>query len=162
MILLATLGGTAGFMTMYAFGRRMGPGLLHGKRYKWIPRRRLRRAMDWFGRIGYRLILANRFLSGLRSVISLTVGIARTRWVLTTVCSAVSSLLWVALLTYFGFSLGENWEVVRQYLSRYGQFVGLAVVLFIVVQLLRYWMSTRQNMEDDDGVGDDEIENLHG
>lgn len=162
VITLATIGGTVGFMTMYAFGRRLGPGLLHGTRYKWIPRRRLRRAMDWFGKIGYRLILANRFLSGLRSVISLTVGIIRTKWLLTTLCAGISSVLWVSVLAFLGFSLGENWEVVQQYLSRYGQFMGLAIVLFILIQLLRFWMSTRQNTEGDEETGGGAVENLHG
>jgi membrane protein DedA with SNARE-associated domain len=149
VIALATIGGTAGFMTMYYVGRQLGTQIFDEKRYRWIPRKRLARATEWFSRIGFRLILANRFLSGLRSVISLTVGVSNTEASKTVLFSSLSSLAWVSLLAWLGFQLGENWEVVRHYLSRYGQFMGVVVVLFIAVQFLRYWYSVKE-----DGTGD--------
>ncbi len=162
VVILATIGGTAGFMTMYEFGKKLGPALLSDKRFRWLPHKRLRRATNWFGRVGNRLILANRFLSGLRSVISITVGIAHTRPLPTLIYSAISSLVWVSLLTYLGFSLGENWELVQNYLNRYGQFMGAAIVLFIGIQLLRYTLSVRQQSLDEDDRQSGGSENLHG
>ncbi|NND70096.1 MAG: DedA family protein [Rhodothermales bacterium] len=150
---LAAVGGTLGFMTMYEVGKKLGSRILEERRYRWIPVRRVRRAMKWFSRYGFRLVLANRFLSGLRSVISLTVGIARTAPLQTWVYSAISSFAWVILLVVSGYKLGENWETVREYLSRYGQLTGVLIVIFIIVQVIRYSISVKNQGTDDGGDG---------
>ncbi len=144
VIVIATVGGTAGFMTMFQFGRHLGDRLLAESRYRWIPRHRLKKATNWFTRVGFRLVLANRFLTGLRSVISLAVGMSNTDSLRTLMYSALSSLAWVVLLAYLGFELGENWILVKDYMSRYGQLMTVAIVLFIVVQFSRYWLSIKK------------------
>ncbi|MBT3449343.1 MAG: DedA family protein [Bacteroidetes Order II. Incertae sedis bacterium] len=136
---LATIGGTLGFMSMYAIGHRVGLGLLDPDRYKWLPKRRILKARTYLQRWGYSLIAANRFLSGLRSVISLTVGMAHMSITRTTVWSFVSALVWTTLLTWAGVFVGENWTVVGGYLRTYGVVVTVIIVLFVLLRLFLYW-----------------------
>ena len=136
---LATIGGTLGFMPMYAIGHRVGLGLLDPDRYKWLPKRRILKARTYLQRWGYSLIAANRFLSGLRSVISLTVGMAHMSITRTTVWSFVSALVWTTLLTWAGVFVGENWTVVGGYLRTYGVVVTVIIVLFVLLRLFLYW-----------------------
>jgi membrane protein DedA with SNARE-associated domain len=76
MVAVAAIGGTLGFMTMYAIGWQVGGAVFDARRLRWIPKRPAWRARAWLLRYGYFVVAANRFLSGLRSVISLTVGAA--------------------------------------------------------------------------------------
>jgi len=135
---LSTIGGTLGFMSMYAIGHRIGHGLLDESRYRWIPRGRIEKVRRILHDRGFLLIVANRFLSGLRSVISLTVGMAHMSQGKTWLWSGVSSLLWCALLTWAGVLVGENWEVVSEYLRTYGAVITGLIVLFVLIQWIRY------------------------
>ncbi|NNE70372.1 MAG: DedA family protein [Rhodothermales bacterium] len=141
VILLSTVGGTLGFMSMYAVGSKLGTALLNPKRFRWLPKKRLLSAREYLGRWGYGLVAANRFLSGLRSVISLSVGMAHKPAWSTTLWATFSALVWTVLLGVAGFYVGENWEVVGEYLRRYGTVVVSLLILFVVVQLVRFWFS---------------------
>ena len=67
---LSTLGGVLGFMCMYAIGRSMGAALYDPKRFRWLPKKRMVKVREWVEEWGYWVVVANRFLSGARSVMS--------------------------------------------------------------------------------------------
>ena len=138
VVSVASVCGTFGFMTMYLLGRRFGDTLLAPDRFVWLPSARVYRARRWLLKWGYLLVAANRFLSGLRSVISITAGAAQMHVGRTAVFASISSLLWTGLIAYAGMVLGENWEVVVLYLRRYSTFIVMAIVLIIVAYGVRY------------------------
>ena len=138
VVALATLGGGLGFMSMYAIGYRVGHGLLDPDRYRWLPKRRILKVREHLQRWGFSLVLANRFLSGLRSVISLTVGMAHKSIPRTTVYSFISAFVWVMLLTWSGVYVGENWTVVGEYLRTYGAVVTALIGIFVAIRVLLY------------------------
>ncbi len=150
---LATLGGVLGFMTMYAFGHMIGGAVMDPDRLKWIPKRRVRRAQEWLRMWGYGVIAANRFLSGLRSVISITVGMAHMNVWKTTLWSTVSSAVWTCLIAFLGFKVGENWQVVSVWIRQYGQAIGIVIVIFIVAQVIRYRLNIKRNGDGESGGG---------
>jgi membrane protein DedA with SNARE-associated domain len=140
VVLLSTIGGALGFMSMYAIGYRLGEAVLDPDRLRWIPQEQIDKAQRWIQRWGYGVVAANRFLSGARSVISLTVGMARMSPGWTAWWCTVSAAVWTALIAYAGYAVGENWRVVVEYLRLYGRFV-LAVLFLIALGLLirAYW-----------------------
>lgn len=144
VVALSTLGGALGFMTMYAFGYVIGGAVMDPVRMKWIPKRRVRRAQQWVRRWGYGVVAANRFLSGLRSVISITVGMARMNAWITGLWSTVSAAVWTCLIAYVGYKVGESWETVSVWLRQYGQVVGTLILVFIIVQVVRYRINVRR------------------
>lgn len=121
VVLIATIGGTVGFMTMYGIGYRIGDAVLDPHRLRWLPKKHILKAQQWLHRWGFGIVLANRFLSGTRSVISLTVGMAQMQIAKTTLFATISSFAWVLLITWGGYTVGENWEVIGVYLRQYGQ-----------------------------------------
>ncbi len=137
VILLATVGGVLGFMTMFAVGHRIGHMVYSPKRTRWLSEARIIRVRGLLDRWGFSLVAANRFLSGLRSVISLTVGMVHMNVLRTALYSTISALVWTSILAIAGFFVGENWEAVREYLRNYGWFVTSVIVLFVGFQLLR-------------------------
>lgn len=143
VILLSTIGGALGFMTMYAVGYKLGRAVLNPDRLQWMPRQGFDRAQRWIHEYGYGVIAANRFLSGARSVISLTAGmfrmeVARTAWWCT-----VSALVWTGLISYAGYAVGENWGLVVQYLRAYGRIV-LTLLLLVAAGLAARWYWRRR------------------
>lgn len=136
--LLATLGGLAGFMTMYAIGARMGNAIMDPERLKWLPKGKIEQARAALARRGYILVAANRFLSGMRSVISLTVGMTRMPGWPVAGLALLSSLVWTALLVAAGYVVGDQWEVVGGWLSAYGSVILALAAIFVLIQVVYY------------------------
>jgi membrane protein DedA with SNARE-associated domain len=100
--LLTTVASVVGFMCVYALGSYWG-GKIKEKRgefwmFKWIKMEYIHEVQQWMRKWGQGVILANRFLAGTRSVISLTAGISHTNVKLTVLSSFVSSFLWNGIL----------------------------------------------------------------
>lgn len=143
VILLATLGGALGFMTMYAIGHHIGISVLDPDRFRWLPKQRIYQVQRWMQRWGYGIVAANRFLSGTRSVISLTVGIAHLHPGKTALLATLSAFVWTTLIAFLGYVVGENWPVVRHYLQVYGWIVLGVLGLMAAGLAVRSWWRRR-------------------
>jgi len=147
--LLTTVASVIGFMTVYWLGSHWGMKIKKKKEKFWlvrfIPLKYMNKVRDWMGRWGQGVILANRFLAGTRSVISLTAGISHTRVSTTILSSAVSSLLWNGILLGFGWFVHRKWQVIGDYLSIYGRTILILIALIVIGKLL---MSYYQKKRD--------------
>ena len=114
-------------------------------RFKWLPKEKILVVKSKLERWGFRLVAANRFLSGLRSVISLAVGMAHMPVRATLIWCSVSALVWTGLITAAGFFVGENWEVVGEYLRGYGVIITGIIVFFWLIQGIRYLIQRKKN-----------------
>lgn len=129
----AGLGGAIGFMTLFEIGKHIGRQASEKKGLKWISQEQLEKSQGWMQKYGQGIVLANRFLAGTRSVISLSAGISHLNTFYTLISSTISSFVWCALLVYLGFWLGDRWELVGEWLATYSKviFGVLAVVAAI-------------------------------
>jgi len=143
VVILSTIGGVLGFMTMYAIGYKIGDAVMDPLRLRWIPKDQIARAQRWLEKWGYGIVAVNRFLSGLRSVISLTVGMAHTEPWITALFATLSALVWTALIAYGGFAVGDNWQVILVYLRDYGRVVIGLLVVVAVIYLARLYVRRR-------------------
>ena len=150
VVILATIGGAVGFMTMYAIGYRIGDAVMDPERLRWIPKEQIRKAKLWLERYGFGLVAANRFLSGLRSVISLTVGMAHTDPWKTAFYATLSAVVWTSLITYGGYAVGENWPVIAGYLRDYGRVVLGIIIVVALVQIVRWYLKRKGSVRDSD------------
>lgn len=139
VVLLCTIGGALGFMTMFFVGRKLGDAALDPNRLRWLPKQRIYRARLWLLKWGYALVGANRFLSGLRSVISLTVGAAMMNVWKTAAFATFSAFVWTALIVYLGSVVGENLDLVAALFRGYGRIVLGAILLAVVLRFV-YWL----------------------
>jgi membrane protein DedA with SNARE-associated domain len=137
LLILSTIGSTAGFLTMYKVGDWFGVRILEAGKFKFIPLEKVHKVEAWFKKYGYWVVVANRFLAGTRAVISFFTGMSELSLWRTTVLSFLSSLLWNFILLFAGRKLGENWRNIYIYLLTYGKVV--TIVLIIVVILLVGW-----------------------
>lgn len=141
--LLTTVASVIGFMSMYWIGSRWGDQIERRERRVWalrfIPLEYLNKVRSWMQRWGMGVVLANRFLAGTRSVISLTAGLSHTRISTTVICSAISSILWNGILLGFGWVVHENWRMIGEYLSVYGKIILGAIAIVLVYKLGSYY-----------------------
>lgn len=144
-IALASLGGAAGFLTVFGLGRRLGPAIHDPARLRWIPRDFVGRADRWLRRWGYGVIAVNRFLAGGRSVIGLLAGASELRWGPTALWSTVSAVAWSALLVWGGAVLGSEWERVLDWLAAYGRAVTAVLAVLGVAVAVRWWRGRPKN-----------------
>ena len=140
-LLSATSGSTLGFVTMYIIGDWFGLAIIEKKRIGFLPLDAIHKVEAWFRRYGYWIIVANRFMSGTRAVISFFAGMSELRLGKTTVLCFLSALVWNALLIYGGTLLGANWRSIGDYLSAYSRvitlFIGLIAAAWFVIWLYR-------------------------
>lgn len=147
VLLLTTIASVIGFMSMYWIGSRWGTLIQQKKKQFWllrfVPLKYINKVRSWMQRWGMGVVLANRFLAGTRSVISLTAGLSHTRISSTIFYSTMSSILWNGILLGFGWIVHENWQLIGKYLSIYGRIILAGIAIFIVIRLIVYYYNKR-------------------
>ena len=132
VVAVATLSGILGFMTVYYLGRTIGIRLTGSRYFRWIDQSALDKVEQWVARWGVGVILLNRFLAALRSVVAFSIGMGRMKVGPVILCSSIAALVWTTLLATSGLLMGENWDKVWRFLIDYSRVV-LAVVILLIV-----------------------------
>lgn len=139
ILLLTTVASVLGFMSMYWIGHRWGAQIEQKQKgvrvLRFIPVKYLNKVRSWMQKWGVGVVLANRFLAGTRSVISLAAGLGHTRISSTVLCSAISSVLWNGILLGFGWVVHENWRLIGEYLSIYGKVILGVLSLYVLIRI---------------------------
>jgi membrane protein DedA with SNARE-associated domain len=136
----STIGSTLGFMTMYYIGAWFGSYIIEKKSWRFIPKEGIHKVEQWFGKYGYGIIIANRFLSGTRAIISFFAGMSKLEIFTTTWLSMVSSLVWYGILIYGGYSLGRHWHRFGHYLELYSTIITGIIIVLAVFGLVWYFV----------------------
>jgi membrane protein DedA with SNARE-associated domain len=132
LIAVATLGSVLGFFVMFMIGRLFGEKVLYTGKLKFIDQESLEKTRQWFNRWGYGIVVANRFLSGTRAVVSFFAGAAELSPAKTTILAGISAFVWNLLIIYLGMTLGKNWKAAIEFLDLYWKVI-LAVLIFAVI-----------------------------
>lgn len=139
VLTLTTVASVVGFMSMYGIGWYFGDRIEQERGRFWLMRfidvKYFDRINRWMSKWGQGVILANRFLAGTRSAISLASGMTKTKVYATVVNSFISSILWNTILLSFGWVVHENWQVIGYYLNVYGWIILILIALVIVARV---------------------------
>jgi membrane protein DedA with SNARE-associated domain len=150
LLVLSTIGSTAGFLTMYKVGDWFGVRILEAGKFKFIPLEQVHKVEAWFKKYGYWVVVANRFLAGTRAVISFFTGMSELSLWRTTVLSLLSSLLWNFILLFAGRKLGENWRGISFYLITYGKVVTILLIIVVIIVVGRNYYKNRNRQDPSD------------
>lgn len=132
VLVITSIGSSLGFMLMYYMGMLFGEKILRSGKLKFISQESIDKTDKWFTRYGFKLIIANRFLPGTRSVISFFAGISELAPLRTFIYATISAFAWNVIIIYMGSALGNNIEIIDKYLSLYGNIM-LAVTGVVIV-----------------------------
>lgn len=150
LLILSTIGSTAGFLTMYKVGDWFGVRILETEKFKYIPLEKVHKVEAWFKKYGYWIVIANRFMAGTRAVISFFTGMSELSLWRTTILSFLSSLLWNFILLFAGKELGQNWRAISVYLETYGKVVTIIVVIIVLIFFGRNYYKNRYRQRSSD------------
>ena len=138
VVIATTLGSFFGFMCMFFLGRVLGKKFFFEGKTSFFSHEGFLKATGWFERFGYTVVLGNRFLSGVRSVISLAAGITKMHPAKVALLSFISCLVWNWLLIFAGCKVGENWGLVLELLKKYN-----AGVLCVLAACALIWAARK-------------------
>ena len=143
-----TIGSVAGFVTMYYIGRKFGRSFIYKKsRSRIFKEEDIRKTEIWFGKWGYWVIAANRFLTGTRSIISLFSGLFHLNILLVVALSIVSAAIWNGLLISAGMLVGENWEIISDIISQYNNVLIVLTVCVIGYVIYRKYYKKKSEQK---------------
>jgi membrane protein DedA with SNARE-associated domain len=66
----------------------------------------------------------------------------------------VSAFVWTGLISYAGYAVGDNWQLVVSYLRAYGRII-LTLLLIGAAVLVGRWYWRRQQAATGGGVGEE-------
>jgi membrane protein DedA with SNARE-associated domain len=142
VFLSTTAGSVLGFMGLFFLGRYLEREFFMKRDIAFFKKENIIRGEQWFGRYGYAVILFNRFLPGLRSVVSIVSGISLLNPLWVVLCSLVSAGFWNLLWLQTGYLLGNNWETVKEkaaeIFARYNLYGAIAIAVFLALAFVAY------------------------
>jgi len=136
-LLCSVAGSLAGGLILFALGSSRGRALFRERRFRFLSPERLDQVETWFQRYGGRVILASRFLPGVRSLVAVAAGIGGVRATSFTLLTLISILAWNGLLLFAGLKLGQNWAAVVRWFRIYNWIVILLLLLAVLLWILR-------------------------
>jgi membrane protein DedA with SNARE-associated domain len=150
-VYLATVSGSLlGFMFLFWIGSLLGRRFLIERDYRFFKARDIIRAEEWFKKYGYFLILLNRFFPGIRSVISIAGGLSQLKIPRVVLLALISSSIWNLIWIALGYSLGANWEAVKERMAHImvNYNIAILVVLGVVIVIfLSRMMKKRRSLK---------------
>lgn len=139
IIISSTIGATIGFWIMFKLGAKFEDKIIDANKIKFISSESIEKVKNLFRKWGFKLVVANRFMSGTRAVISFFAGMSGLPATKTLVFSGISSFLWYGILSTAGYHFGNNWRILVAYLQIYDRIVALLIIVFVVIAVL-FWL----------------------
>jgi membrane protein DedA with SNARE-associated domain len=138
VVIVATLGNTAGSLIGYAIGAWGGrPFLERWGRYLLIRPHEIEAAERFFARYGPATAFFSRLLPIVRTFISFPAGVARMPLRTFIAYSTAGAFLWSTALVYAGVQLGSRWAEIRHALQPFD--LAIAVAAVALIGLFVWW-----------------------
>ncbi len=129
------LGAVFNYWISLKFGR---PFFQRWGKYFFVTEKTLDRTEVFFRKHGHISTFIGRLIPGIRQLISLPAGVARMRMDLFLFYTTLGSGIWVAILAFVGYWVGNNEDLVMQYLDRATTWMLAACVVLAGLYILRY------------------------
>ena len=144
VVLVGTVANVIGSWIGYAIGYYGRAEAL--EKHKWIHMdpKQIARAERWFQQHGALTVFVTRLLPIVRTFISLPAGAARMPLGRFTLYTTAGCFLWMLLLTYLGYKVGENWKDLQEKLHYFDYVIAASILAAIVYFGLRWWRGRGQ------------------
>jgi membrane protein DedA with SNARE-associated domain len=131
-IALGTLGSLVGAYINYFAAHYLGrPLLLKYGKYVWITETKFAKVESYFRDHGEISTFIGRLLPVVRHLISLPAGLAGMNHWKFSLYTLLGAGIWVTILTWIGYIIGENQELIMQYSHQ--ALIGVVIVSFLIV-----------------------------
>lgn len=130
----AVLGDNIGFALGHFGGRRL---VERYGRYVFLTPERLDRATRFFEAHGGKIIVAARFIEGLRQANGIIAGTTGMHWARFLLFNAIGAALWVAVWTSLGYFSGSHIDTIYNDATRYDTYLAIAVGALLLAYIAR-------------------------
>jgi membrane protein DedA with SNARE-associated domain len=142
VIICGTVGSLVGAYANYFTARYLGrPLLLKYGKYVWITEEKFAKVETFFKNHGEVSTFIGRLLPVVRHLISLPAGLAGMNHVKFSLYTLLGAGLWVTVLSYIGYFIGANKELIMRYSHQ--ALIG-AVLLSVVIAAVYVWNHRRK------------------
>lgn len=138
-LIFSIIGGVFGVLAIYALGYYGGNPVL-----EWImnrspkTRKSITAALQWFEKYNKQSVLLARLLPVARTWISFPAGLAKMSIPSFVGFSFIGIVLWNTGLITLGYLLGDQWELVSTFITKYSYVVLAGIVVVGAVVVIRY------------------------
>ena len=143
--LAAVIGDNIGFAIGHFGGRRL---VERYGRYILLTPERLDKATGFFERHGGKIVVAARFIEGLRQANGIIAGITGMHWAKFLGFNALGAALWVGLWTSIGYFSGSHIDTIYKAATGYSTYLAVAVAVLILAYIARRLWKRRQSTAD--------------
>jgi membrane protein DedA with SNARE-associated domain len=151
----AVLGDNIGFAIGHFGGRRLA--LKYGK-YVFLTPKRLDQAEQFFDHHGGKIIVAARFIEGLRQANGIVAGITGMHWKRFIPFNALGAALWVGLWVSLGYLAGSHITTIYEQITRYSLYLlialAVAVVALVIVRVRKHRRTRQARAETDSATAE--------
>ena len=130
----ALLGDNIGFAIGHYGGRRL---VERYGRYAFLTPDRVEKATRFFDRHGGKIIIAARFIEGLRQANGIIAGTTGMRWSRFLIFNAIGAALWVAAWTSVGYFSGSHIDTIYNEATRYSTYLAIALGALLLAYIAR-------------------------
>ncbi|EOX0010315.1 DedA family protein [Campylobacter upsaliensis] len=127
----SVLGALINYYLCFFLGRNF---ILRYGRFFGITEEKFAKFEVFFNRHGEFSTFVCRLLPGIRQYISMPAGLAKMRLINFVIFTAAGSGIWVSILVFLGYFLGENEDLIKEYLHQ----ILLFILLFVFIAGLIY------------------------
>jgi len=143
VIFCGILGSLLGALFNYAIAYWLGrPLLIKYGRYMLLTRQRFDKVDDFFNKHGEISTFTCRLIPGIRQYISFPAGLARMDLLRFSLYTSLGASIWVVILAYIGYFVGNNKSLVMQY-SRQAT---IALIIFITILIVFYFARNKKRI----------------
>ena len=143
LVIFGLIGTVLGALPWYYLGRFLNEKKLasffdsKGK-FIGISSRDLNKSKLWFDKYGVSLVFWGRLIPGIRTLISVPAGIELMPLKKFLVWTSLGSLIWVVLLTFLGYVLGENYKIIESYIDNFKVFIKPVFIIISALLIFKY------------------------
>lgn len=149
--LISCSGSLCGALILYYLGAKKGRKLFEKDKGRILNKTQLGKIENWFGRYGPEVIIASRFITGIRSGIAVAAGLGKIRLWKMAAYSLVSIFAWNGLIIGLGTLTHQNQRELFKFLSLYNRFILVILALIVVIWFI--WLMKRRSKKNNTGIG---------
>jgi len=144
IMFVSLLGSMTGAFINYFLAYFVGRAFLlrYGK-YFFISEKALLKMEDFFEKHGAISTFTGRLIPGIRQLISIPAGLSKMNLMTFSTYTALGAGIWGVILTLLGYFIGENEELLKEYLHH----ITLTTLFLIVIILVTYIVIKRKQVE---------------
>ena len=133
-VLAAIIGNCIGYAIGYFGGHAL---VLRFGRYVFLTKERLDKTERFFARRGGLVVVAGRFIEGLRQAAGIIAGTAEMPWKQFLAFTTLGAVLWVGVWAPIGYLAGDHIGTIYADATRYSLYVLIAIVVLLAAWIVR-------------------------